>query len=64
MAWRNRMPMLTAAIWQAAVWLAPAGATEPPAWPPPPDRVALLPPVEFNLEEGFFASEPIADADP
>ncbi len=28
------------------------------------DRVALLPPVEFNLEENFFASEPIADADP
>ena len=31
---------------------------------PPPDRVALLPPVEFNLEEGLFSGEPIADADP
>jgi hypothetical protein len=41
-----------------------ARATEPAAWPPPPDRVALLPPVEFNLEESLFASEPIADADP
>jgi hypothetical protein len=39
-------------------------ADEPVAWPPPPDRVALLPPVEFNLEEDLFASEPIADADP
>jgi hypothetical protein len=26
-------------------------------------RVALLPPVEFNLEESLFAGEPIADAD-
>jgi hypothetical protein len=41
-----------------------ARATEPALWPPPPDRVALLPPVEFNLEENFFAGEPIADADP
>ncbi|MFM7136389.1 MAG: hypothetical protein ACKO1M_04875 [Planctomycetota bacterium] len=38
-------------------------AAEPTAWPPPPDRVALLPPVEFNLEESLFAGEPIADAD-
>jgi hypothetical protein len=37
---------------------------EPAAWPPPYDRVALLPPVEFNLEEGHFAGDPIADADP
>jgi hypothetical protein len=28
------------------------------------ERVALLPPIEFNLEENSFASEPIADADP
>ncbi len=39
-------------------------ATEPVTWPPPSDRVAFLPPVEFNLEDDFFASEPIADADP
>ena len=58
------MPMLAAAVCQAVVWIAPAPAIEPPAWPPPPDRVALLPPVEFNLEQDFFASEPIADADP
>jgi hypothetical protein len=31
--------------------------------PPAADRVALLPPVEFNLEENLFAGEPIADAD-
>lgn len=34
----------------------PLGSREP--------RVALLPPVEFNLEESLFSSEPIADADP
>ena len=44
-------------------WAA-ARAAEPAVRPPSPDRVALLPPVEFNLEESLFASEPIADADP
>ena len=39
-------------------------ATERSPWPPPADRIASLPPVEFNLEEDLFASEPIADADP
>ncbi|MBM4012201.1 MAG: hypothetical protein FJ286_12610 [Planctomycetes bacterium] len=29
-----------------------------------PERIALLPPVEFNLEEDTFSSAPIADADP
>jgi hypothetical protein len=28
------------------------------------DRVTLLPPVEFNLEQDAFASEPVSDADP
>jgi hypothetical protein len=28
------------------------------------ERVALLPPIEFNLEEDTFANEPISDADP
>jgi hypothetical protein len=28
------------------------------------DRIALLPPVDFNLEEDLFANEPISDADP
>ncbi len=42
-----------------------AGAGEPsPTTPASPDRIALLPPVEFNLEESFFAGELIADADP
>jgi len=31
--------------------------------PRPPDRLASLPAVEFNLEESVFAGEPIADAD-
>jgi hypothetical protein len=39
-------------------------ADGPPVSPAPADRIALLPPVEFNLEEGLFAGEPIADADP
>ncbi|MEX0689492.1 MAG: hypothetical protein WD072_12610, partial [Pirellulales bacterium] len=42
-----------------------AGAAEPALGGPlQADRVALLPPVELNLEESFFAGEPIADADP
>lgn len=28
------------------------------------DRVALLPPIDFNLEQDSFAAEPISDADP
>jgi len=28
------------------------------------ERVALLPPIDFNLEEDTFASEPISDVDP
>jgi len=40
-----------------------SAADELPA-SPAADRVALLPPVEFNLEENLFAGEPIADADP
>lgn len=32
--------------------------------PHDPFRIALLPPVEFNLEEDAYSSEPIADADP
>lgn len=28
------------------------------------DRVALLPPIEFNLEQDGFANEPLSDADP
>ncbi|MFM8892927.1 MAG: hypothetical protein ACKOTB_15170, partial [Planctomycetia bacterium] len=40
------------------------GAEHAPRWPPAADRVALLPPVEYALEESHFAGEPIADADP
>lgn len=42
--------------------LSAAAAAEPA--PPPDDRVAFLPPIEFNLEEDTFANEPISDADP
>lgn len=28
------------------------------------DRVQLLPPIDFNLEEDFFANEPVSDVDP
>ena len=33
-------------------------------WASGQDRLALLPPVDFNLEEDLFANEPISDADP
>ncbi len=55
-------PVLLAAL--ALGSMPAAGADDRDAWPPPVDRVALLPPVEFNLEESHFAGEPIADADP
>jgi hypothetical protein len=29
-----------------------------------PERVALLPPIDFNLEEDTFANEPVSDLDP
>ncbi len=45
------------------LWLAVAAAAEPPA-PRDDARVALLPPIDFNLEEDTFANEPISDADP
>jgi len=49
-----------------ALALIPSGAAADPepTQPHAADRVALLPPVEFNLEENLFAGEPIADADP
>ena len=49
---------------------APAALAErppPDVREPPPvgdaERVAVLPPIDFNLEEDSFASEPISDAD-
>ena len=44
--------------------VASASVAEEPSALRAPQRVALLPPVEFNLEENLFAGEPIADADP
>ena len=43
----------------------PPGTVSP--WTPyrdPANRIELLPPVDFNLEQDTFASEPIADLDP
>lgn len=51
------------AVWALAV-VPVARADEPLPSAPPADRIALLPSIEFNLEEGLFAGEPIADADP
>ncbi|MFM9024680.1 MAG: hypothetical protein ACKON7_04980, partial [Planctomycetaceae bacterium] len=49
----------------AAVGIALVVAASAVAGPPPDDRrVALIPPIDFNLEEDTFASEPISDADP
>ena len=66
--------LLMTSIWTAVAAVLMGGAlaasedvgSASPAetWPPTPERIALLPPVEFNLEEDTFASEPIADADP
>ena len=55
----------------------PAAAPPPPptsvVTPPPeavrelprePERVALLPPIDFNLEEETFSNEPVSDLDP
>ena len=32
--------------------------------PPPEPRLALLPPIDFNMEQDAYASEPVSDADP
>ena len=44
----------------AAVLMQPAWAAEPQG----SDRVALLPPIDFNMEQDTFANEPVSDADP
>ncbi len=63
-------------LWaQELVWVPPVAASDaqPPStdhlhpWTPyrgSDQRIELLPPVEFNLEQDSFASEPIADLDP
>ncbi len=43
--------------------LPPNGAAQSPL-PREPERLALLPPIDFNLEEDTFANEPVADLDP
>ena len=65
MTFRSRLPLRSAAcmITAACAVTVTASAATPAEVPAPPDRIALLPPVEFNLEEDFFSSEPIADAD-
>jgi len=55
---------MSAALALAMGLVATASVAEEPSAPRAPQRVALLPPVEFNLEENMFAGEPIADADP
>ena len=44
----------------AVVLMQPAWAAEPQG----SDRVALLPPIDFNMEQDTFANEPVSDADP
>ncbi|NBT12486.1 MAG: hypothetical protein EBS56_02685, partial [Planctomycetia bacterium] len=56
-------PSVIIAILGLTSGLLSACAAAQPA-PPPDDRVAFLPPIEFNLEEDTFANEPISDADP
>lgn len=62
-----RCLILLAAVWTAGL---PASMAEgPSATTPAPterddERIALLPPIDFNLEEDSFSSEPISDVDP
>ena len=53
----------TIVILSLSLGLVSAAATAQPP-PLPDDRVAFLPPIEFNLEEDTFANEPISDVDP
>lgn len=55
---------MTAALALGLGLVASASAAAEPSASLATDRVALLPPFEFNLEENLFAGEPIADADP
>jgi len=56
---------VVAALLDPMTALADRESADPAAGPQSaPERIALLPPVEFNLEEDTFSSEPIADADP
>jgi len=57
-------PIRIAAVAMLLAVSAVGHADPNPPWPPPGDRIASLPPVEFNLEESLFAGELIADADP
>jgi len=64
-----RLPSLTRAVVAIAFLAVPAAtaatAGDPsPAADRPPERLALLPPIDFNLEEDTFASEPLSDVDP
>ena len=74
---RTRSFQRTSGLWRVTVCLVVSSArllkafepgdplaTDSPLPTGPQDRLALLPPVEFNLEENVFSSEPIADADP
>lgn len=56
-----------AARWSVAATVALVTACTMATAAPQPaadDRVALLPPIDFNLEEDSFANEPLSDADP
>jgi len=58
--------LIAAAVAAGAAQADNSTAPLPPA--PPPvrndERIALLPPMDFNLEDDSFTSEPISDADP
>lgn len=59
MAQGSRPPLVLLAL---LAWVPAASAQQPPA--SAPDRIALLPPIDFNLEEDTFANQPISDLDP
>ena len=58
--WRERMSSrLRSSFLRLAIWIVPWAAAACGQ-----DRVALLPPIDFNLEQDSFSGEPISDADP
>jgi hypothetical protein len=50
----QRSPVFSLAAWIVACGAAACGQ----------DRIALLPPIDFNLEQDTFANEPLSDVDP
>ena len=62
--YRSLRQLVRLAFLGGLVAAAAHAADPPPTAERPPERLALLPPIDFNLEEDTFASEPLSDVDP